>query len=130
VGERGVKLSGGQRQRLAIARTVLQDPDVLLLDEATSAVDTETEYLIQRSLDRLAADRTTLVVAHRLSTVKDADTIVVLDEGRVVERGSHESLLAAGGLYATLWGVQAGELESVPEEFVARSDAESVDRRP
>jgi ATP-binding cassette subfamily B protein len=128
VGERGVKLSGGQRQRIAIARTVLQDPEILLLDEATSAVDTETEYLIQRSLDRLAADRTTLVIAHRLSTVKDADTIVVLDDGEVVERGSHEDLLAAGGLYANLWGVQAGEIESLPEEFLARTRGSSVEQ--
>jgi ATP-binding cassette subfamily B protein len=128
VGERGVKLSGGQRQRIAIARTVLQDPEILLLDEATSAVDTETEYLIQRSLDRLAADRTTLVIAHRLSTVKDADTVVVLDDGEVVERGNHEELLAADGLYANLWGVQAGEIESLPEEFLART-AESAGER-
>ncbi|UIP01371.1 ABC transporter ATP-binding protein/permease (plasmid) [Halobaculum sp. CBA1158] len=128
VGERGVKLSGGQRQRIAIARTVLQDPEILLLDEATSAVDTETEYLIQRSLDRLAADRTTLVIAHQLSTVKDADTIVVLDDGEVVERGSHEELLAADGLYANLWGVQAGEIESLPEEFLERTAESAVER--
>jgi ATP-binding cassette subfamily B protein len=127
VGERGVKLSGGQRQRIAIARTVLQDPDILLLDEATSAVDTETEYLIQRSLNRLAADRSTLVIAHRLSTVKDADRIVVLDDGRVAERGTHEELLEADGLYANLWGVQAGEIESLPDEFLARTAESSVD---
>ena len=128
VGERGVKLSGGQRQRIAIARTVLQDPEILLLDEATSAVDTETEYLIQRSLDRLAADRTTLVIAHRLSTIKDADTIAVLDEGEVVERGSPDELLAADGLYANLWGVQAGEIESLPEDFLARAAERPADR--
>jgi ATP-binding cassette subfamily B protein len=129
VGERGVMLSGGQRQRIAIARTVLQDPEILLLDEATSAVDTETEYLIQRSLDRLAADRTTLVIAHRLSTVKDADTIVVLDEGQVVERGTHEELLTADGLYANLWSVQAGEVESLPEEFLERTAERPAGRR-
>ncbi|MDS0222770.1 ABC transporter ATP-binding protein/permease [Haloarcula sp. S1AR25-5A] len=121
VGERGVMLSGGQRQRIAIARTVLQDPEILLLDEATSAVDTETEYLIQRSLNGLAADRTTLVIAHRLSTVKDADQIVVLDDGRVTERGTHEDLLSTDGLYANLWGVQAGEIDSLPDEFLART---------
>jgi ATP-binding cassette subfamily B protein len=84
-------------------------------------VDTETEMLIQRSLDRLTADRTTLVIAHRLSTVKDADRIVVVDEGRVVERGTHEELLAADGLYANLWAVQAGEIDDLPEEFVERA---------
>jgi ATP-binding cassette subfamily B protein len=118
VGERGVKLSGGQRQRVSIARAVLEDPDVLVLDEATSDVDTETELLIQRSLDRLTADRTTFVIAHRLSTVKDADRIVVLEGGEVVERGTHDELIDAGGLYANLWAVQAGEIEDLPEEFV------------
>ncbi|WP_276270864.1 ABC transporter ATP-binding protein [Haloarcula litorea] len=122
VGERGVKLSGGQRQRIALARTVLQDPAMLVLDEATSAVDTQTEYRIQASLDRVAADRTTLVVAHRLSTIKDADTVLVLDGGEIAERGSHGDLLAADGLYATLWRAQAGEIESLPEGFLDRPD--------
>jgi ATP-binding cassette subfamily B protein len=125
VGERGVKLSGGQRQRVAIARVVLQDPEILVLDEATSAVDTETEYLIQRSLDSLAEDRTTFAIAHRLSTVKGADEILVLEDGRVTERGSHADLLEEDGLYADLWAVQVGDLDSLPEGFrerVATSD--------
>ena len=121
VGERGVKLSGGQRQRVSIARAVLKDPAILVLDEATSDVDTETEMLIQRSLDRLTADRTTFAIAHRLSTIKDADTIVVLEDGHIVERGTHGELLESGGLYAHLWGVQAGEIDELPEEFVERA---------
>jgi len=121
VGERGVKLSGGQRQRLCIARAMLEDPDILILDEATSDVDTETEMLIQRSLDELTADRTTFAIAHRLSTIKDADQIVVLEDGRIVERGSHEELIGSDGLYAHLWGVQAGEIDSLPEEFIERA---------
>jgi ATP-binding cassette subfamily B protein len=121
VGERGVKLSGGQRQRVSIARAVLKDPEVLVLDEATSDVDTETEMLIQRSLDRLTEDRTTFAIAHRLSTIKDADTILVLEDGEVVERGAHEELLDEGGLYAHLWGVQAGEIDELPEEFIERA---------
>ncbi len=121
VGERGVKLSGGQRQRVSIARAVLKDPAILVLDEATSDVDTETEMLIQRSLDRLTADRTTFAIAHRLSTIKDADRILVLEDGEIVERGSHEALLEEGGLYAHLWGVQAGEIDELPDEFVERA---------
>jgi ATP-binding cassette subfamily B protein len=121
VGERGVKLSGGQRQRVAIARAILKDPDILILDEATSDVDTETEMLIQRSLDRLTENRTTFAIAHRLSTIKDADVIVVIDDGQVAERGTHEELLAEDGLYAHLWGVQAGEIDELPEEFVERA---------
>jgi ATP-binding cassette subfamily B protein len=121
VGERGVKLSGGQRQRLAIARTMLKDPDVLVLDEATSAVDTETEALIQSSLAAFARDRTTFVIAHRLSTIRTAARVLVLDEGRLVEDGTHEELLVGDGLYANLWRVQAGDIESLPREFLERA---------
>ena len=123
VGERGVKLSGGQRQRLSIARAILRDPDVLVLDEATSDVDTETEMLIQRSIDRLAADRTTFAIAHRLSTIRDADRILVFEDGQIVERGTHAELLERGGLYAHLWGVQAGEIDRLPQEFIERASA-------
>ncbi len=115
VGERGQKLSGGQRQRLSIARALLKDPPVVILDEATSAVDNETEAAIQRSLARISRDRTTLVIAHRLSTIVHADQIVVLENGRVRERGTHTELLAAGGLYTALWRVQTGA-QAVAEE--------------
>ena len=119
VGERGVKLSGGQRQRIAIARAMLRDPAILILDEATSAVDTATEARIQRSLDRLSADRTTLAIAHRLSTVTDADEILVVEDGRVVERGAHEELTDGDGLYAALWAAQAGT--DVPDRLTDRA---------
>jgi ATP-binding cassette subfamily B protein len=121
VGERGVKLSGGQRQRISIARAFLKDPEILVLDEATSDVDTETEMLIQRSIDDLAEDRTTFAIAHRLSTIKDADTILVLEDGRIVERGTHDELLGEDGLYGHLWGVQAGEIDELPDEFIERA---------
>ncbi|WP_049971686.1 ABC transporter ATP-binding protein [Haladaptatus cibarius] len=121
VGERGVKLSGGQRQRISIARAILKDPEILILDEATSDVDTETEMLIQRSLDKLTEDRTTFAIAHRLSTIKDAEKIVVLEGGKIVERGPHDELLQKDGLYAHLWGVQAGEIDELPEEFIERA---------
>jgi ATP-binding cassette subfamily B protein len=109
VGERGQKLSGGQRQRISIARAVLVDPPVLVLDEATSSVDNETEAAIQRSLARIAVGRTTIVIAHRLSTVRHADRTYVLSDGRLAESGQHEELVAAGGIYAGLWAVQTGE---------------------
>jgi ATP-binding cassette subfamily B protein len=108
VGERGQRLSGGQRQRIALARAILKNPPVLILDEATAAVDNETEAAIQRSLDHITASRTTLVIAHRLSTVRHADRIVVMDHGRLVEAGRHEELIARDGAYANLWRVQAG----------------------
>jgi ATP-binding cassette subfamily B protein len=102
VGERGVRLSGGQKQRIAIARAILKDPHVLILDEATSALDAESEHLVQEALDRLMRGRTTVVIAHRLSTVKTADRVVVIQQGRVVESGTHEALVAAGGAYRRL----------------------------
>lgn len=110
VGERGMKLSGGQRQRLALARAILKNPPVLILDEATSAVDNETEAVIQRSLNKLVVGRTSIIIAHRLSTVRHAHCIHVLDQGRIVQSGTHEELLALGGTYAELWRLQTGEL--------------------
>ncbi|MGH7037425.1 MAG: ATP-binding cassette domain-containing protein, partial [Stellaceae bacterium] len=106
VGEHGVRLSGGQRQRLAIARAMLKDVPILLLDEATSALDSESERQVQTALKALIRGRTTLVIAHRLSTVQDADLICVVDRGRIVESGRHADLIAAGGLYARLYAMQ------------------------
>jgi ATP-binding cassette subfamily B protein len=106
VGERGLKLSGGEKQRVAIARTILKGPPILLLDEATSALDSHTERDIQDALDRVSQNRTTLVIAHRLSTIVGADEILVLDQGVIVERGTHEQLLAHDGLYASMWNRQ------------------------
>ncbi len=111
LGERGTRLSGGQRQRVAIARALLRDPPILVLDEATSALDTESERLVQQAIDRLMVQRTVLVIAHRLATVRDADEIVVLDAGRIVERGSHEQLFRNGGLYRRLYDLQFRDQE-------------------
>jgi ABC-type transport system involved in Fe-S cluster assembly fused permease/ATPase subunit len=117
VGERGLKLSGGEKQRVAIARVILKQPHILIFDEATSALDTKTEREIQASLKEVSAERTTLIIAHRLSTVIDADEILVLENGEIVERGRHLDLLARDGAYAAMWARQqeAAELEAALE---------------
>ena len=116
VGERGLKLSGGEKQRVGIARVVLKNPAILILDEATSSLDSATEHEVQTALEAASRGRTTLVVAHRLSTIADADQIVVLEAGRIVERGTHAALIAKDGLYASLWKHQAEEPETVAAE--------------
>jgi ATP-binding cassette subfamily B protein len=116
VGERGLKLSGGEKQRVAIARTLLKAPPILMLDEATSALDSHTEKEIQDALDRVSKGRTTLVIAHRLSTIVGADEIIVLDAGRIVERGTHSALLSQNGLYASMWNRQR-EAEAAREKL-------------
>jgi ATP-binding cassette subfamily B protein len=114
VGERGLKLSGGEKQRVAIARTLLKDPAILIFDEATSALDSRAEQAIQQELKEIARDRTTLVIAHRLSTIADAAQILVLDHGRIIERGTHQELLAAEGAYAQMWARQQARREERP----------------
>ena len=106
IGDRGSRLSGGQRQRISIARAILKNPPILILDEATSALDTESEKQVQEALDHLMKNRTTLVVAHRLSTIKKADLICVMQDGRIVERGTHDELYALNGYYTKLWQMQ------------------------
>jgi len=130
VGERGLKLSGGEKQRVAIARTVLKAPPILVLDEATSALDSHTEHEIQEALDRVSRNRTSLVIAHRLSTIVSADEIIVLDQGRIAECGTHVALLARGGLYASMWNRQR-EAEAARERLAQVDDAnEAPNREP
>jgi ATP-binding cassette, subfamily B, heavy metal transporter len=129
VGERGLKLSGGEKQRVAIARTILKGPPILVLDEATSALDSHTEKEIQDALERVSRNRTTLVIAHRLSTIVGADEIIVLDQGEVVERGTHYALLAKDGLYASMWNRQR-EAEEAREKLArAGEDEKSAPNR-
>jgi ATP-binding cassette subfamily B protein len=127
VGERGYRLSGGEKQRLAIARLLLKDPAVMILDEATSHLDAENEVLVQAALDRALAGRTAIVIAHRLSTIRNADEICVIDNGRIVERGDHESLLASGGLYADLYRTFTGGDSADGADESADGADESVD---
>ena len=119
VGERGITLSGGQKQRIAIARTLLMDPRILILDDSTSSVDTETEYLIQQTLNDLMSTRTTFVIAQRLRTVKMADQILVLQDGRIVERGTHQQLLRKGGLYRQIYDLELRDQEEALEQAPA-----------
>jgi ATP-binding cassette subfamily B protein len=130
VGERGLKLSGGEKQRVAIARTVLKAPPILVLDEATSALDSHTEQEIQDALERVSRNRTSLVIAHRLSTIVGADEIIVLDQGRIAERGTHSQLLASGGLYASMWNRQREAQEAREKLARIADESEAPNRVP
>ncbi len=130
VGERGLKLSGGEKQRVAIARTVLKAPPILVLDEATSALDSHTEHEIQEALERVSRNRTSLVIAHRLSTIVGADEIIVLDQGRIAERGTHAQLLASGGLYASMWNRQREAQEARERLALIADENEAPNREP
>ena len=129
VGERGLKLSGGEKQRVAIARTILKGPPILILDEATSALDTKTEQDIKQALDLVSRNRTTLVIAHRLSTVVNADEIIVLRDGLIAERGTHQMLLLRDGLYAQMWNRQREATEAEERARQAANDPDGFVRR-
>ena len=126
IGERGVRLSGGQKQRLSIARVFLKNPAILILDEATSALDNSTEIQIQEALDRLSSGRTTVVVAHRLSTVRNASEIAVISDGQIIEQGTHETLLDKNGVYAQLYSLQFREDELLHPSSAAPIPAKST----
>jgi ATP-binding cassette subfamily B protein len=130
VGERGLKLSGGEKQRVAIARTILKGPPILVLDEATSALDSHTEQEIQDELEKVSRNRTSLVIAHRLSTIVGADEIIVLDQGRIAERGTHAQLLAADGLYASMWNRQREAQEAREKLAMMADDGSAPNRNP
>ena len=123
VGERGVKLSGGQRQRIAIARVLLKDAPILVLDEATSALDSEVEAAIQAALYRLMENKTVIAIAHRLSTIAAMDRLIVMDQGKIVEQGSHQELLALNGVYAKLWQHQTGGFIGIEQQQAETEEA-------